>query len=134
MWHIEKFHCKKSKNSQVSPLQSALVRTLIPADAVARINFYRWMLQSVHHGTVDSTLLFMSDEARFHHSGFVNGQNTRNWDTDNPHTTHEVQLHHQNVSVWSSVGGRRIVEPIFLFSRRGELSALRKKYCHVLGG
>jgi hypothetical protein len=35
----------------------------------------------------------MSDEAWFHVSGNVNAQNSRIWDTENPHVLHQRPLH-----------------------------------------
>jgi hypothetical protein len=55
--------------------------------------------QSVHDRVVDPVLLFMSNEAWFHISGFVTAQNTCHWDTKNPHTIHEGPLHDQKVGV-----------------------------------
>jgi hypothetical protein len=54
---------------------------LIPAGPAAHITFCHWILQSVPDGTVDVTLLFLSDaEAWFELSGFVNAQNICHWD------------------------------------------------------
>jgi hypothetical protein len=70
------------------PYKVSLVQKLNLTDPVAHIHFCRWTLQCVHDGTVDLILLFMSDEAWFHLSGFVNAQNTCHWDTENPHAVH----------------------------------------------
>jgi hypothetical protein len=67
----------------------------------------------VYNGIVDPTLPFMSDEASFHLSGFVNAQNIRHWDTENPHAVYYVPLHGQKVGVWCAVSGRRVTGPIF---------------------
>jgi hypothetical protein len=93
----------------------SLVQKLNLADTVARINFCRWTLQCVHDGSVDATLLFVSDDAWFHLSGFVNAQNSRHWDTENPHAVNEVPLHDQKVGVWCAVRGRRIIGPVFVY-------------------
>lgn len=57
------------------------------------------MLQSVHDGIIDPSLLIKMDEVYFHLSGYVNSQNSRYWDTDNPHVEHETPLHDQKVGV-----------------------------------
>jgi hypothetical protein len=49
----------------------------------------------------------MSDEAWFYLSG--------HWDTKNPRAVYEVPLHDQNVGVWCTVYGRRIIGPIFFY-------------------
>jgi hypothetical protein len=59
----------------------SVVQKLIPAHPAGYITFCHWMLQSVPDGTVDVTLLFLSDaKAWFELSGFVNAQNTCHWD------------------------------------------------------
>jgi hypothetical protein len=74
------------------------------------------MLQSVSDGIVNPTFLFMSHEAWFHVSGFVNAQNACHWGTENPHTIHEVPIHDQKVGVWCMVSGWRIIGPVFFYN------------------
>jgi hypothetical protein len=74
------------------------------------------MLQSAHNGTLDPTILFVSDGAWFHLNGFVNSQNTCHWNTENPHTVYEVPLHAQRVGVWYEVSGQGITGPIFFMT------------------
>jgi hypothetical protein len=50
------------------------------------------MLQSVNDVIVNPTLLFVSHEAWFHVSGFVNAPDTCYWDAENPYTIHEVPV------------------------------------------
>jgi hypothetical protein len=54
----------------------------------------------------------MNDEAWFHVSGNVNAQNSRIWDTENPHVLHQRQLHNIKVGVWCAVRARRVIGPI----------------------
>ena len=42
----------------------------------------------------------MSDEAHFHHSGYVNKQDCRYWRAKNSRNIHELPLHSQKVTVW----------------------------------
>ena len=63
---------------------------------------------------LDPLLYFMSDEAWFHLSGYVNSQNTRYWSFENPHLIHETPLHDLKIGVWCAVSGTMIVCPIFL--------------------
>lgn len=83
---------------EVSMLQSyemPLVQKLIPVNTVACIRSCGWML------TVCSwrnpRLFFMSHEAVFHLSDFVNEQSTSYLKTENPHTTHEFPPQDQKV-------------------------------------
>lgn len=73
------------------------------------------MLQSLHNGIVDETLLFTSDKSLFHLSGSQNAQNTHRWDTKN--TINEVPLHDQKASVWCAVSAQRIIAYIFFMAQ-----------------
>jgi hypothetical protein len=55
----------------------------------------------------------MSDEAWLHVSGNVNAQNSRTWDTENPHVLHQRPLHDIKVGVWCAVSAQRVIGPIF---------------------
>jgi len=60
---------------------------------------------------------FFSVEAWFHLTGYVNSQNTCTWLTENPHAAHETSLHPVKSGVWCAASRRRIVGPIFFFSK-----------------
>jgi hypothetical protein len=75
--------------------------------------FCSWLLHNVHNGIIDPNLFFMSDEAWFHVSGYVNAQNSSIWDTENPHVLHQRPLHDIKVGVWRAVTARRVIGPIF---------------------
>jgi hypothetical protein len=47
----------------------------------------------MNDGLVDPQLLFITDEARFHVTCFVNSQNTRIWSEENPYAVHQIPLH-----------------------------------------
>lgn len=46
-----------------------------------------WLLNSFHDAIIDPNLLYMSDEAWFRPSGYVNSQYSQIWD-ENPHVLH----------------------------------------------
>jgi hypothetical protein len=71
------------------------------------------MLKNVHDGLVDPQLLFITDEAYFHLSGYVNSQHTRIWSDENPHAVHQTPLHDIKIGVWCAVSVKRIIGPIF---------------------
>jgi hypothetical protein len=75
--------------------------------------FAVWFLESVVEGEIDPQLTFFSDEAWFHLQGYINTQNILYWSSQNPHFTHNVQLHPVKVGVWCAVSARRIVVPVF---------------------
>ena len=53
------------------------VQELKLPDKNKRLQYCRWLLNMVEEGRLDPLLYFMSDEAWFHISGYVNSQNTR---------------------------------------------------------
>jgi hypothetical protein len=104
--------CKASKVIKFRPHRVRVVHELKPADAPQTIRFCNWMLKNVYDGLVDPQLLFITDEAYFHLSGYVNIQNTRIWSVENPHSVHQIPLHDIKIGVWCAVSARRIVGPI----------------------
>jgi hypothetical protein len=70
---------------------------------------------SVPHLTWSETI-FMTDEAWFHLSGYVNSENSRYWATENPHELHEQPLHDRKIGVWCGVSVTCIIGPIFFDS------------------
>jgi hypothetical protein len=57
--------------------------------------------------------LLMSDEAHFHHSGFVNKQNFCYWSSENTQRFHEEPCHIAKVTVWCPISLYGIVRPYF---------------------
>ena len=56
----------------------------------------------INHQKVDagfSNKIILSDEAYFYLDGFVNHQNCRVWDSENPRVISEKQMHPQRVTV-----------------------------------
>jgi hypothetical protein len=53
-------------------------------DLVARINFYKWFLRSIHDGEVGPQLVFLSDEVWFSLCREANSQNNQYWSAENP--------------------------------------------------
>jgi hypothetical protein len=66
-------------------------------------------LLQLFQNTLNDTLLnlsFFSDEVWFHLSGYVNSQNYRIWNSQNPYALLETPLHPQKVGVWLAVSRR----------------------------
>jgi hypothetical protein len=95
------------------PYRIQEVHRIKHTDLNLRITFCNWLLHNVHNGISDPNLFFMSDEAWFHVSGYVNAQNSRIWDTKNPHVLHQRPLHDIKVGVWCAVSAWRVIGPIF---------------------
>jgi len=63
--------------------------------------------------------IWVSDEAHFHVSGFVNNQNFRYWSEANPRELHEKPLHSQKVTVWCPMSASGIIGPCFFENEPG---------------
>lgn len=104
------------KSLKMRPYRVTCVQELKQPDKAKRIHYCRWLLSMIEEELLDPLLYFMSDEAWFHLSGYVNSQNTRHWSCENPHIIYEAPLHDQKIGVWCAVSGTRIVGPIFFSS------------------
>jgi hypothetical protein len=58
-------------------------------------------------------VLFVTDEAYFHVTGYVDSQNRRIWSDENPHTVHQIPLHDRKFAVWCALSARRVICTIF---------------------
>lgn len=95
------------------PYKVSVVHALQPTDAPQRLQFCDWLFTEITMNGLDMDLFFISDEAWFHLSGYVNSQNDRYWAAENPHHFHHTPLHDLKVGVWCAVSARRIIGPIF---------------------
>lgn len=59
------------------------------------------------------TIVFFSDEAHFHLTGWVNKQNMRYWSVTNPRQLHQKPLHSDRVTVWCALSRVGIIGPYF---------------------
>ena len=57
--------------------------------------------------------IWVTDEAHFHVSGFVNKRNFRYWSQAKPRALHEKPLHSQKVTVWCAISASGIIGPYF---------------------
>jgi hypothetical protein len=73
------------------------------------------MLQNVHEGLVDPQLLFKTDGAYFHLSGYVNSQNMQIWSDEKTHAFHQVPLRNIQVGVWCAASARPIISRVFFY-------------------
>jgi hypothetical protein len=108
------------------------VHEVKPVDAPQRIQFCNWMLKNMHDGLADPLLLFITDEACFHLSGYVNSQNTRIWSGENPHAIHQTPLHDIKIGVLCAVSARRIIGPIFYYETVNSYRYVRNTLNHIL--
>jgi hypothetical protein len=57
--------------------------------------------------------LWMSDEAHFHLSGYVNKHSFRYWAAANPQQLHERPFHLAKVTVWCAISSNGVIGPYF---------------------
>jgi hypothetical protein len=77
---------------------------MFPPDAEERINYCRWLQESVYDGMVDPGLTFYIDVVWFHLSGYMNSQKNSYWSADNPRPIQEVPLYDAKIGArWRSV-------------------------------
>src|SRR5678815_6027517 len=69
------------------------VQELKTPDQEKRMAYCRWFRSFVdNRGIAEQDRVFLTDEAWFHLSGYVNSQNTRIWSTENPHAFLHVHM------------------------------------------
>ena len=93
------------------PYKIQIVQALNTRDYGARVRFCQEMLDLIGEDEDLVNNIWMSDEAHFHVSGFVNKQNVRYWSQANPRALHEKPLHSPKVTAWCavSIGNHRAV-------------------------
>lgn len=97
------------------PYKIQIVQSLNPGDYQKRIRFCKNTLGRLEENDDQINNLWMSDEAHFHLSGFVNKQNFRYWSYENPRLLHETPLHSQKVIIWCVISANGIIGPFFFF-------------------
>ncbi|GBM62578.1 hypothetical protein AVEN_224375-1 [Araneus ventricosus] len=95
----------------------------IPIKAVLqRFDFANEILTMIVIEGFDVGCIWFTDEAHFHLNGFVNKQNWRFWESENPRLCEEKPLHSPKVTAWVAVCSRGIIGP---FSVRETISSER---------
>jgi hypothetical protein len=104
---------RETKNLHLRPYKITQVQVIEEGDYGRRTQFFNWFFQAVHDGVLNPKLIFFTDEAWFHLSGYINYQKNRYWSSINPRQAFEVPLHDQKIGVWCAIIASRIVGPIF---------------------
>lgn len=90
--------------------KTTVVNNLLPGYSSARIQHCRRLHQeSIFNGLPSPELKFYSDEVWLILSGYINSQNKKCWNTDNPHAIHELSLLDLKVGGWCPISSRRII-------------------------
>lgn len=106
--------CRRAlkKDLHMHPYKVTAVQQLLPIDYGQRLQYCEWFNNHLNDDNI-LDITFMSDEAWFHLSGYINNQNYRTWATENPHTFVEHSLHPLKIGVWVALSRRRIIGPYF---------------------
>ena len=115
------------------PYKIQIVQALNPNDSVIRRDFCENILQLFEDNPRLIHNLWMSDEAHFHMSGYVNKQNYRYWAEANPHQLHERPLHSAKVTVWCAISSKGIIGPYFFEDDNEKpVTVTSERYAHML--
>lgn len=115
------------------PYKIQVVQQLQENDLAARMQFCQEMLNRMENDENFIHNLFMSDEAHFHLSGYVNKQNFRYWATENPRQLHEKPLHCEKVTVWCAISSFGIIGPYFFEDNNGRTVTVNaERYVHMI--
>lgn len=94
-------------------LKIQVVQALKPQHFNSQVLFRQQMLNVIGQDGELVHNFWISDEAIFHLSGYVNKQNFRYWSGNNPHTLHKNPLHSEQVTVWYAMSVQGVVDPVF---------------------
>lgn len=101
------------------PYKLQVVQALNDTDFAGRRQFCETLLRMIEGDDEFVHNLWMSDEAHFHLSGYVNKQNFRYWSNENPYQLHQRPLHSTKVTVWCALSSMGIIGPFFFEDERG---------------
>ena len=119
-WNNSQVRAKNSsQRSSLPPYNIQIVQALNTSDYGARVPFCQEMQDLIGEDDDLVNNIWMSDEAHFHVSGFVNKQNFCYWSQANPWALHEKPLHSQKVTVWCTMSASGIIGPYFFEKEAG---------------
>lgn len=95
------------------PYKIRVQHSLNESDHEQRLLYCDWLINVCEENPDFCKTYFMSDEAWFHLSGYVNSQNNRYWAASNPHRFTESSLHPLKIGVWAVISGERIFHRFF---------------------
>ncbi|PSN41601.1 hypothetical protein C0J52_17604, partial [Blattella germanica] len=101
------------------PYKLQIVQELKENDYQLRLGFCQEMITKINNDDEFLNKLWMSDEAHFHLTGYVNKQNYRYWADTNPNEVHERPLHASKVTLWCAVSSHGIIGPHFFANEQG---------------
>lgn len=113
-------------------LKIQVIQALKPQHFNSQVLFRQQMLNVIGQDGELVHNFWISDEAIFHLSGYVNKQNFRYWRGNNPRT-HKNPLHSEQVTVWCAMSFQGVVDPVFFKSGNGNMVAVNsERYADML--
>ena len=110
------------------PYKLAIVQELSERDFNSRRNACEALLENIP----EDAIVFFSDEAHFHLTGYVNKQNMRDWADINPREMHQKPLHSSKVTVWCAISSAGIVGPWFFEENDAAVTVNSNRYVNML--
>jgi hypothetical protein len=96
-----------TKLLKLKPFKTTVVHELQPHDPANRVNYCKWILQSVHDSDINHhSILFSETWSQLHSE--VHSQNSTYWSSHNQRQKNEVPLHNSKTGIWCSVSADRI--------------------------
>ena len=90
-----------------------LTQNLKPADYGKRRRFADWVLERLAVDNNFAKRIIFKDEAYFYFSGFLNKQNCRIWENENPQVMQEREIHLLRTTVWCGFWAGGVIGPFF---------------------
>ena len=107
------------KDLGLHPYKIQLVQELKPRDHDMRRSFADWALEQLATDPLFYRQIVFSDEAHFWLNGFVNKQNCRIWNENNPQEILQTPLHPEKCTVWCGLHAGGIIGPYFFKNEAG---------------
>ena len=105
----------------MTPYKVQLIKELKPIDHPIRFRFAKWAcVRLTEDADFGKKKIIFSDEVHFDLGRYVNKQNCRIWDTENPYTCIEKPMHPKRVTGWYGFWSRGIIGPFFFENEQRE--------------
>lgn len=108
------------KDLGLHPYKIQLTQELKPQDHGSRRTFADWVLEQLETDPHFGEKIIFSDEAHFWLNGYVNKQNCRIWDNNNPREILETPLYPERLTVWCGLWAGGIFGPYIFRNERNQ--------------
>lgn len=107
--------CRILKRDSRHAYHLQYVQGLHPGDEERRVNFCRWVLNSIENNRDFLSNILWTDESCFTRRGIVNFHNQHVWSQENPHALRPRNFQREfSVNVWCGVYNNHLFGPYFL--------------------